>query len=408
MFNLHLSAEQLEIRDTVRDFVTGEVKPVTLKSDRLDSCDRSLPLDVLDKASQMGLRTLSVSEDNGGAGADTLTSVIVAEELATGDADVAATLTETARLGHAVFDTLMNDEQRERFLNAFLEDDRFHLALAEREPDAEIELGINYHRPQGGPSPLKTTAVRSGNHEWVINGAKTCVANGPVAKLFAVQVATDPASGRNGVSTILVPRDTPGLTIREANGGLAWHHGTSAELVFEDCRVPAENLLGAEGAGHGRIERDGPQFPAMNLGIGRAAYEAALDYAQIRTQGGRLIVEHQAIGSKLADIAVRLEVARHTIWYVAWAADHPEAVADRSISALPLKDIARIFTSEAVHEIAKDSAEVFGAMGVMRDMPLQKYVGDALIFLHSGSGTSDARLRVAESLVGFQRPAGNA
>jgi alkylation response protein AidB-like acyl-CoA dehydrogenase len=408
MFNLQLSAEQLEIRDTVRDFVTGEVKPVTLKSDRLDRCDRTLPLEVLDKASQMGLRTLSVSEDNGGAGADTLTSVIVAEELATGDADVAATLTETARLGHILFDRLMNDEQRERFLAPFLEDDRYHLAFADREPDSEAELGVHYHRPQGGPASFKTAAVRAGNREWVLNGAKAAVANGPVAKLFAVQVTTDPASGRNGVSTILVPRDTPGLTVRETQGGLAWHHGGQADLIFEDCRVPAENLLGPEGAGHGQIERDGPHFPAMNLGVGRAAYEAALDYAQMRVQGGRRIIEHQAIGAKLADIAIKLEIARNTIWHVAWTADHPEAVADRSVSALPLQDIARIFTSETVHEIAKDSAEVFGAMGVMRDMPLQKYVGDALIFLHSGSGNAEARLRIAEALVGYQRPAGNA
>jgi alkylation response protein AidB-like acyl-CoA dehydrogenase len=236
---------------------------------------------------------------------------------------------------------------------------------------------------------------------------KTCVANGPVAKLFAVQVATDSGGGRNAVSTILVPRDTPGLTVREPNGGgLAWHHGSSAELIFQECRVPAENLLGAEGAG--AIDRDGPHVPAMNLGVGRAAYEAALDYAQMRVQGGRRIIEHQAIGAKLANIAIQLEVARSAIWQAAWASDHPDAVADRSLAALPLAAIARVFTSEMVHQIAKDSAEVFGGMGVMRDMPLQKYIGDALIFLHSGNGNSDARLRIAEALVGFRRPAGHA
>jgi alkylation response protein AidB-like acyl-CoA dehydrogenase len=170
--------------------------------------------------------------------------------------------------------------------------------------------------------------------------------------------------------------------------------------------VPAENLLGSEG--DGAIDNDGPHFPALNLGVGRAAYEAALDYAQMRVQGGRRIIEHQAIGEKLAEIAVKLEVARNFIWQAAWAADHPEAVADRSLAPLPLKSIARVFTSEVVHEIAKQSAEVFGAMGVMRDMPLQKYIGDALIFLHSGDGNSDSRLRIAEALVNFQRPAGHA
>jgi alkylation response protein AidB-like acyl-CoA dehydrogenase len=205
-----------------------------------------------------------------------------------------------------------------------------------------------------------------------------------------------------------VPRDTPGLTIREPDEQLPWHHGPTAELTFKDCRIPAENLLGAEGAGTGLVPYDGPHFPALNLGVGRAAYEAALDYAQIRVQGGRRIIEHQAIGSLLANIAIKLEVARNTIWQVAWAADHPEAVADRSVAALPLAAIARVFTSEMVHEVAKDAAEVFGAMGVMRDMPLQKYVGDALIFLHSGAGNSDARLKIAEALVGFERAPGHA
>lgn len=408
MYNLHLSAEQLEIRDTVRGFVTDEVKPVTLKSSRLDACDRSLPLDLLDKASQMGLRTLTLSEELGGAGADSLTACIVAEELSVGDADVGATLTETARLGSVLFNRLMTPAQRERFLNPFLEDDRYHLALAHHEPDSEIELGINYHRPTLTLSPVRTTAVRAGNREWVINGAKDCVANGPLAQLFAVEVVTDPAAGRAGVSTVLVPRDTPGLTVRIPDERLAWHHGATAELTFKDCRIPAENLIGTEGAGAGLVPHDGIEFPALNLGVGRAAYEAALDYAQIRVQGGRRIIEHQAIGALLANIAIKLEVARNTVWQVAWTADHPEAVADRSVAPLPLAAIARVFTSEMVHEIAKDAAEVFGAMGVMRDMPLQKYVGDALIFLHSGAGNSDARLRIAEALVGFERAPGHA
>ena len=407
MYNLHLSAEQLEIRDTVRDFVDAEVKPVTLKASRLDACDRSLPPDVLDKASQMGLRTLALSEEQGGAGADALTSCLVAEELATGDMDVASTLSETSRLGHILFDQMMTEEQRERFLPPFLEDDRYHLALAEHEPGLETELGINYHRPLAESATLKTTAVRAGNREWVLNGVKDCVANGPQAKLFAVRVATDIGAGRKGVSTILVPRDTPGLTVRDPTGhGLPWHYGSLGELVFEDCRVSAENLLGAEG--DGAIARDGAHVAAMNLGVGRAAYEAALDYAQMRVQGGRRIIEHQAIGAKLAEISIKLEVARNAVWQAAWASDHPDAVSDRSLSALPLVAVARVFTAQIVHEIAKESAEVFGAMGVMRDMPLQKYVGDALIFLHSGSGNSDAKLRIAEALVGFQRPAGRA
>ena len=151
-----------------------------------------------------------------------------------------------------------------------------------------------------------------------------------------------------------------------------------------------------------------PQDQALNLGIGRAAYEAALDYAQLRVQGGRPIIEHQAIGGKLAEVLVRLEVARAAIWQAAWASDHPDAIADRSLPDLPLTTIAEAFVSETIYHATKDAAECFGAMGVMKDMPLQKYVHDALICLHSGTGKSDAALRIAEALAGYRRPAGAA
>jgi alkylation response protein AidB-like acyl-CoA dehydrogenase len=152
-----------------------------------------------------------------------------------------------------------------------------------------------------------------------------------------------------------------------------------------------------------------PQDAALDLGIGRAAYEAALDYAQLRVQGGRRIIEHQAIGAKLAEIAVRLEVARAAIWQAAWASDHPDAVAERSLPDLPLATIAGVFAAEAIYRAVKDAAECFGAMGVMRDMPLHKHVHDALISLHAGGRTSDAKLEIAEALAGFRRiPAASA
>ena len=281
-------------------------------------------------------------------------------------------------------------------------DDRFQLAFAEHEPGRETALGVHYHRPAAIETGFTTSAARAGD-TWVIDGAKTCVANAPLAKLFAVQAST-----AGGVSTLLVPRDSAGLSVRAQEG--RWFHGTCGEVVFENCRVPAENLLGAEGRspladGPEAKGRGGPQFQALNLGIGRAAYEAALDYAQLRVQGGRRIIEHQAIGAKLAGIAIRLEVARAAIWRAAWASDHPDAVADRSLPELPLQTIARIFTAEAMLAAAKDAAECFGAMGVMRDLPLQKYVHDARVCLHSGDGGADAQLRLAEHLAGYRRPA---
>jgi butyryl-CoA dehydrogenase len=392
MYNLHLSAEQLEFRDTVRDFVNDEVKPVTLNASRLDAGDRSLPMEVLRKASQMGLRTLALPEALDGVGADALTCCIVTEELAAGDTDVAAVLAQTSALGRRLF-AAMTPAQRERFLPTFLEDDEYHLAMACREPGDDTALGINYYRP-ADTLRLATTATRSGG-EFVINGAKDCLANGPIAKLIAIEAQTD-----KGATLILVPRDTPGLTIIPQPEP-RWYHGSCGQISLKDCRVPAENLLGIGGASD--AGRGVPLLQALNLGIGRAAYEAALEYAGLRIQGGRRLIEHQAIGSKLADIATRLDIVRGAIWRAAWASDHPEAVADRSLPDLPLTTMARVFTSETIYRVAKDAAECFGAMGVMRDMPLQKYIHDALICLHTGDGNADARLRIAEALANYRR-----
>jgi hypothetical protein len=404
MYNLHLSAEQIEIRDTVRDFVASEVKPVTLKAERLDAADRTLPAALLEQASQMGLRTLALSEERGGAGADTLAGCLVAEELAAGDADLAAVLTETSRLAGLLFDRATTDAQRETFLPKFLSDDGCHLAFAAREPDADMRLGMNYHRPRLSGPTIRTMAVEGSGGGWIVNGEKDCVANAPIAGLFAVLVQMP---GRPKPSVLLMPADASGLTVRAHDN--AWMHGVCGGVSFKDCRVPAGNLLG-EGAvalltgedapGHGA-----PLTQALNLGIGRAAYEAAIDYAHLRVQGGRPLIEHQAIATKLAESAVRLEVARAAVWRAAWAHDHPEAVADRSLPDLPLQLIAQVFTSEAVMKVTKECAEVFGAMGVMRDMPLQKYIHDSRVCLHGGDGNSEAKLRLAEVLAGYRRPA---
>jgi alkylation response protein AidB-like acyl-CoA dehydrogenase len=401
MYNLHLSPEQLQIRDTVREFVAQEIKPLALKAERLEPQARPLLVEALDKASQIGLRTLALPEERGGAGADNLTCCIVTEELAVGDPDIAAVLAQTSTLAHALFDRLMTEGQRARFLPAFLAEQRYHLALAEHEPDRDTALGMNYHRPQASDARFATAALRSGD-SWIINGRKDRVVGASLAALFAVRASV----GENGAGTLLVPRDTPGLAITHPDMSARWHHGGCGALTFEDCRVPAENLLTA--ALFADTGRDIPLDQALNLGIGRAAYEAALDYAQLRVQGGRPIIEHQAIGAKLAEIAIRLEVARAAIWQAAWASDHPDAFTDRSLPDLPLTAIAAVFASEAIYRAVKDAAECFGAMGVMRDMPLQKYVHDARICLHSGAGNSETKLRIAEALASYRRPPGAA
>ncbi len=408
MYNLHLTPEQLEFRDTVRDFVEAEIKPVALHPDRLQPFEKPLLTNLLDKAAQMGLRTLALSEDAGGTGADGLTSCIVMEELGAGDVDLAAVLGQTSTLAHLLFDRLMSPEQRKRFLPKFTADDRYHLAFAGREPGAGA--GWCYHRPLAADSAADPVAVKQGN-DWVINGTLPFVANALVAKLFAVQAKTG-----KGFTTLLVPRDTPGLAVREPlkaiGEGIRWHHGAGAGVTFKDCKVPADHLLGKEGASPFAQGVDAAravtQLAAINLGLGRAAYEAAVDYSKIRRQGGRNIIEHQAIGTKLADCTIKLELARGMIWKAAWLSDHPEAVADRSAPGLPFHVIARVYTAEAVNEVALLAAECFGAMGVMRDMPLQKYVHDSMVFLHSDDADGAAKLAVAEAVAGYQRPAADA
>ena len=230
----------------------------------------------------------------------------------------------------------MTAEQRERLLPAFLADDRCHLARAVHEPEADTALGIHYHRPGANEPSRKTAAARSGDG-WIVNGVKRCVANAPIARLFAVEADIE----GHGPGTLLVPRDTPGLTVREPDSGPRWYHGACGEVTLEDCRVPADSLLrGPLSVANGR---GSPQLQALNLGIGRAAYEAALDYADLRVQGGRRIIEHQAIGTKLAEIAIKLEVARNAIWKAAFACDHPDAYADRSLADLPLQTVAEVF-----------------------------------------------------------------
>jgi alkylation response protein AidB-like acyl-CoA dehydrogenase len=390
MYNLHLSSEQLAFRDAVRDFVAQEVKPVALKSERLEAFERALLTETLDKASQMGLRAMAIAEDLGGAGADDLTCCIVIEELAVGDVDVAAVLAETVGLSRLLFTHLMSPSQRERFLPEFVSDDHCHLALASA---ADTRIGVNYYSsaPQAASG---LTATRADDGGFVINGRADAVANAPIARLIIVEASADGEPG-----WFLVPQDVEGLEVVADEARLR-RHGAVGTLVLKDCRVKADCRLDGPADA---AARDGVLDQALALGIGRAAYEAALDYAQLRVQGGRHIVEHQAIGVKLAEIAVNLEVARAAVWRAAFAGDHPEAIADGSLPDLPLATIAKVFTSGAVYRASKDAAEVFGAMGVMRDMPLHKYVHDAFICLHSGNGNNDDKLRIAEALAGYRR-----
>ena len=387
----------------MRAFVRDEIKLVTLHPKRLEPFEKPLLTDLLAGASQMGLRALALSEEAGGAGADHLTACLLMEELAQGDPDIAVVLAHTAVLARLIFDELMTPAQRARFLPAFMEDHAFHLAFASR--NAEAGLAPIYHSPNNEYAAPQVTATKHSSGDWLINGEMPAVANASIAKLFAVAVNS---------TALLVPRDTTGVSVRAAKPArgaavIRWGHGAFGTVVFKDCRVPAGDVLNgdAQAAARNYAMRTAPLLAAANIGIGQVAFDAAIDYSKLRRQGGKKIIEHQAIGTLLADIAIKLEVVRNMVWKAAWALDHPDAVADRSVSGLPLHHMARSFAGEMMVEVTERAAECFGAMGVMRDMPLQQYVDDALMFKHSVIGANATKLLIAEAVAGYDRSAKN-
>jgi len=192
MYSLHLSPEQLQIRDTVRDFVAQEIKPLALEPQRLEASARPILVEALEKASHLGLRTLALSEEAGGAGADNLTCCIVTEELAAGDPDLAAVLAQTSTLAHVLFDVLITQEQRARFLPAFLADHRHHLALAEHEAHRDTSLGINYHRPQANEARFATAAVRSGRSSTAARTASSALPRRRCSRCVQASATTAP------------------------------------------------------------------------------------------------------------------------------------------------------------------------------------------------------------------------
>lgn len=394
MYDLNLSAEQIEFRDTVREFAEKEIRPAAIHPDRLQGHLPSLLGIQLKQASAMGLRALALSEAAGGAGADTLTACIVLGELGGGDVGLASVLAQTSTLAHALFDSAMSDQQRARYLPAFIDDEDFHLACADDSAAPDTEWC--YHRPAVPPAP-SLAVRREVNGDWILNGMLDQVANAPLAKLMIVEVQ---GAGRR--HTLLVAPDTQGLTVRASTGSPVWYHGTRGTLVFENVRIAANNEIA------GRCSDQTPaavlQRSAINLGLARAAYEAALAHAQLKVQGARRIVEHEGVGLLLAECLLRLEAARSLLWQTAWTVDHPEAVSSRSVPAAPMVDMTGVFVAEAAHEVAVRAAEVFGAMGILRDMPLAHYVHEAQVFLHAGRGVTAGKLAIAEQIDGYVRP----
>ncbi|MEE9256504.1 MAG: acyl-CoA dehydrogenase family protein [bacterium] len=385
--DFNLTEQQIALQNLAREFAEKKIRPIAQERDRIADPAARFPWEVVEEGSRLGLRTLALPEEMGGAGADVLTLCLVGEELAWGDLGVAVTFDQTWKISH-LLERLASDEQRARYLPAFLEDHRFHLAIAMTEPDAGSDNIIPYDSPEAG---VRTTAVKDGD-EWVVNGMKHFISNGGIAKLYFLALRTDTSKGvREGLTYFIATPDMAGFSIGRVHEKMGQRLSQNAELIFENCRIPEANR--ASGVGQAMAERrkfvrgSNIEAAATVLGAARAAYEDALEYAKNRVQGGRPIIEHQAVGFMLSDCFAELEASRRLLHYAAWTAGQ-EGLYDPKMGFMT-----KAFVSEAAFRIATRALEVWGGMGYMTEAPMEKYLRDVTSFLHSDGTNQAMRIR---------------
>jgi butyryl-CoA dehydrogenase len=367
---LELSEEERMVRDLAHQFAVKEIRPVATEYDESEK----VPYDIIAKAAEVGL---GLSENAGalGAGSSLLPSII-SEELSWGCAGIALAINSSG-LAAAAIGASASKEQRERWMPEITSSaDTVRLgAMCLTEPDAGSDV-----------ANIQTTAVRDGD-DYVLNGEKQFITNGGIADLHVVFATEDRSKGWGGIGAFVIPKGTPGLSEGTTWRKMGIRASHTANVVLEDCRIPADYKLGSEaGASSGSsagpgalgvlstLERTRPVVGAYALGIARAAQEYALDYARERVQFGRPIIKNQAVSFMLADMAMSVDAARLMIWRAAWmaGAGSPFLRAEGSM--------AKCFASDVAMKVTVDAVQVLGGQGYMRDHPCEKWVRDAKIF----------------------------
>jgi alkylation response protein AidB-like acyl-CoA dehydrogenase len=394
MFDVRLSDEQRQFQKLARDFAQKEIKPVAMALDKEPEWERRVPWELLKKGSQLGFRTFVLSEENGGSGmSDHLTTCLVAEELAAGEIGTAYYFMLTARRARDWFEIRMTPEQKAYFLPKFQNDDLFFTTVCIHEPDTD--LGFDYFMETPEDAKFKTRAVEQPDGSWTINGAKNFQTVGYLAKLLVTMAQT-----KDGPRAFLVEGDSKGL-VRRPLHKMGRRVGDNAEIFFDDVRVPKGFIMPPPAQRRSDMGTH-MTIASLTLGLGRAAFEETLKYCQERTAGGKLIIKHQAVGLYLADMAMNLEAARRLIWTAAWLKDHPEAISEGDVPDLPYEYMAMAFTGTAVQRLTEQGIELFGGMGIVQGMPIEKYVRDAIIQKHI-SFPFPTRFKLVEALAGFKR-----
>lgn len=354
-----LSEEHEMIRKMVRDFAKNEVAPTAAERDEEERFDREL----FDKMAELGLTGIPWPEEYGGIGSDYLAYVIAVEELSRVCASTGVTLSAHTSLAGWPIYKFGSEEQKQKYLRPMAEGKKIG-AYGLTEPSSGSDAG-----------GMRTTAKRDGDH-YILNGSKIFITNGGVADIYVVFALTDPESKQRGTTAFIVESDTPGFSVGKKESKLGIRSSPTTEIMFEDCRVPAENRLGEEGQGFKIAMQtlDGGRngIAAQAVGIAQGALDAAVGYAKERQQFGKPISEQQGIGFKLADMATSVEAARLLTYQAAWL--ESEGLPYGKESAM-----SKLFAGDAAMKVTTEAVQVFGGYGYTKDYPVERYMRDAKI-----------------------------
>lgn len=354
-----LTEEQQMIRKMVRDFAKKEVAPTAEERDEEERFDRS----IFNKMAELGLTGIPWPEEYGGIGGDYVSYVIAVEELSRVCASTGVTLSAHLSLAGWPVYTYGTEEQKQKYLTAMAAGDMMG-AYGLTEPGSGSDAAA-----------MKTTA-RKENGEYILNGSKIFITNGGEADVYIVFAVTDPALKHKGVSAFIVEKNFPGFSVGKKEKKLGIRSSPTTEIIFEDCRVPEENLLGQEGQGFAIAMKtlDGGRngIAAQAVGIAQGALDAAVDYAKERKQFGKPIASMQGISFKLADMAVKVEASRLLTYQAAW--NESAGISYGKESAM-----SKLFAGDSAMDVTIEAVQVFGGYGYTKDYPVERYMRDAKI-----------------------------
>ncbi len=377
--NFDLSAEQQMIKQTIREFAEEIIAPGVIERDQ----KKQFPLDIFKNLADLGMMGLPFPEKYGGGGGDSVSFAIVTEELSRVCASTGITYSAHISLGGAPIYLFGTEEQKQKYLTPICRGESFG-AFGLTEPNAGSDAG-----------GTKTTATQI-EEEFVINGNKCFITNASYAKYLALTAVTGVNEGRKEISAIIVPTDTKGFTIIDQYEKMGLHASNTTELVLEDVKVPVENLLGTRGQGFKQflVTLDGGRIGigAMAVGIAQGAFEKALTYAKERKQFGRSISSFQSIQFKLADMAMKIELARNMVYKAAWLKDQGRPFSKEAA-------MCKLFASEICMEVTNQAVQIHGGYGYMKEYHVERMMRDAKL-LEIGEGTSEVQRMVISRLIG--------